>query len=633
MICKYCNTVFDTSRVRPGERVRCPGCGQSYLRKAAPSVPSVPEKPAYEPKPQAASKRKAAREKPSVGLIVVLIVFIVLLLTVIAGILTYVFAPDTFQRITSGKLEKKQAESINDPYVTVSSRAVRYNDDGSERDASVTAFAYEPNGLVRFATVDGEQTFISYEYDGNGYPSKITIWQPGYDDSCEISVKTEHKADGITRVTMTNEDEFGFMWDLGFMFAYFSLYRNADLTDGTDLIQIRDGEVVFSRLHEQGTLHTTEVQKNRDGSRTVVEVYENTDSASYSKMIAQYDANGRLRKTKQQTGEASAVVTLQYFREETEDTEGFLENGIVVDVQGDSTLIAEDYQALGGIAKRYRYDESGELTEEETFDLIHTEPTKQEFYENGDLVRAVYNTYFDDRLYLQAITELAPLSEASRRNHEQTPQSAAVIPSPAAQPEQRPSEQPEQSTETPAPIMPAEALTPEPTEPPTPAPTPEPTQEPTEPPTPTPDATTVPTPDEDESFLYGTITNVKKRGTVRIGPSENSERIGAIAKDAIVIVLDIGEEYTKIRYSGGVAYVHTKLFTFSAKGKIVNVNNRATVRSQPDSESDRLGAIDKGKSVTVLEFDGTWMKIEYNGGIGYVFGEYVQVDVTMDLLD
>ncbi len=140
-------------------------------------------------------------------------------------------------------------------------------------------------------------------------------------------------------------------------------------------------------------------------------------------------------------------------------------------------------------------------------------------------------------------------------------------------------------------------------------------------------------PEPEETFLYGTITNVNTRGTVRIGPSEDSERIGAIKKGSIVIVLDIGEEYTEILYSGGVAYVHTSLFTFSAKGIIVNVNNKATVRAEPTSESERLGAVKKGKSITVLAFDGKWMKIEYNGGIGYVFGEYVQIDVTMDLMD
>lgn len=140
-------------------------------------------------------------------------------------------------------------------------------------------------------------------------------------------------------------------------------------------------------------------------------------------------------------------------------------------------------------------------------------------------------------------------------------------------------------------------------------------------------------PEPEESFLYGTITNVNTRGTVRKGPSEDSKRIGAIAKGSIVIVLDIGEDYTEILYSGGTAYVHTKLFTFSAKGKIVNVKNKATVRSEPDSESERLGAINKGKSITALSFDGKWVKIEYDGGIGYVFGEYVQIDVTMDLMD
>ena len=47
------------------------------------------------------------------------------------------------------------------------------------------------------------------------------------------------------------------------------------------------------------------------------------------------------------------------------------------------------------------------------------------------------------------------------------------------------------------------------------------------------------------------------------------------------------------------------------------------IRSQPDTESDRLGKIEIGETMTVLGVDGKWANIAYNGVIGYIYKKYL----------
>ena len=61
-------------------------------------------------------------------------------------------------------------------------------------------------------------------------------------------------------------------------------------------------------------------------------------------------------------------------------------------------------------------------------------------------------------------------------------------------------------------------------------------------------------------------------------------------------------------------------------GTIVRVNNRVTVRREPDVESERLGAINKGKKVEVIEIQGEWAMIVYDDGFAYIHSQFVDLD-------
>lgn len=64
-----------------------------------------------------------------------------------------------------------------------------------------------------------------------------------------------------------------------------------------------------------------------------------------------------------------------------------------------------------------------------------------------------------------------------------------------------------------------------------------------------------------------------------------------------------------------------------AKAKL-NSSANIIIRSEPDTDSDRLGKIAQGETMTVLGVDGKWANISYNGVTGYIYKKYLGDAVT-----
>ncbi len=64
-------------------------------------------------------------------------------------------------------------------------------------------------------------------------------------------------------------------------------------------------------------------------------------------------------------------------------------------------------------------------------------------------------------------------------------------------------------------------------------------------------------------------------------------------------------------------YAAEQIKTGEVKGNGVNV------RSGPGTSYEKIGTISGGKIITILESDGAWYKIEYNGETGYISADYV----------
>ena len=113
---------------------------------------------------------------------------------------------------------------------------------------------------------------------------------------------------------------------------------------------------------------------------------------------------------------------------------------------------------------------------------------------------------------------------------------------------------------------------------------------------------------------------------MREEPNSGSTKLGTIAWGKSVTVLGRVGEWTMIEYKGGVAYVFSEYVAIHHMGTVVKVNNRVTVRVAPDENSERLGAINKGNAVEVIEIDGDWAMIVYKNGIAYIHSKFVELD-------
>ena len=62
------------------------------------------------------------------------------------------------------------------------------------------------------------------------------------------------------------------------------------------------------------------------------------------------------------------------------------------------------------------------------------------------------------------------------------------------------------------------------------------------------------------------------------------------------------------------------------KGKVYNVSTNLRVRSGASTNSSILGYITNNTEVSIVGTEGSWYKIQYNGGYGYVSKEYITVN-------
>lgn len=87
------------------------------------------------------------------------------------------------------------------------------------------------------------------------------------------------------------------------------------------------------------------------------------------------------------------------------------------------------------------------------------------------------------------------------------------------------------------------------------------------------------------------------------------------------------EETTTVQETTTVEETTTAL-TITELNKTMYVKSTVNVRSGPTKDYDKLGSLSKGKSVKVTgQSDQTgWYRIEYNGKVGYVSDDYLQVE-------
>lgn len=145
--------------------------------------------------------------------------------------------------------------------------------------------------------------------------------------------------------------------------------------------------------------------------------------------------------------------------------------------------------------------------------------------------------------------------------------------------------------------------------------------------------------ESESEYANFAIADVDNYVNVRNQPSTDGEIVGKIFDGAVAQVLNkAGEndEWFQITSGNVEGYIKAEFFIYGDAAaavmdqyvtKYVEVRaDRLNVRKEPTTDSARIGYMDNGEKVKLIEDCGDWMKIQYTEGKeGYVSAEYVLI--------
>ena len=146
-------------------------------------------------------------------------------------------------------------------------------------------------------------------------------------------------------------------------------------------------------------------------------------------------------------------------------------------------------------------------------------------------------------------------------------------------------------------------------------------------------------PDGDNQNSVNTGTITADRLNIRSGYGTNYSVIGTLTNGSKVEIVESQNGWYKIKYNGGYGYVSGDYVKVDGQSKpdvkpeeptvkntgVVNATT-LNVRSGYGANYSKIGTLTNGTKVEIVESQNGWYKIKYNGGYGYVSGDYVKVD-------
>nr|WP_243280440.1 SH3 domain-containing protein [Clostridium sp. 1001271B_151109_B4] len=143
----------------------------------------------------------------------------------------------------------------------------------------------------------------------------------------------------------------------------------------------------------------------------------------------------------------------------------------------------------------------------------------------------------------------------------------------------------------------------------------------------------------------GTI-KVNDTLNVRSGAGTSYSVIGSLKNGASVEIVETSGNWYKIKYGSGYGYVSKDYVTVNSSNSdtsnngssdnttttpststtgTIKVNGALNVRSGAGTSYSVIGSLNNGASVEIVETSGSWYKIKYGSGYGYVSKDYVTV--------
>lgn len=143
---------------------------------------------------------------------------------------------------------------------------------------------------------------------------------------------------------------------------------------------------------------------------------------------------------------------------------------------------------------------------------------------------------------------------------------------------------------------------------------------------------------EDE-YASLAIANVTNYVNVRTEPNTDSAVVGKIYDGAVAQILSVAgenQDWFQIVSGNVEGYIKAEFFIYGdAAAEVVDnyvtryatvTADRLNVRQDAATDAKRIGYIDNGEKVKLLENDGDWLKVQYTEAkTGYVSAEYVTI--------
>lgn len=144
---------------------------------------------------------------------------------------------------------------------------------------------------------------------------------------------------------------------------------------------------------------------------------------------------------------------------------------------------------------------------------------------------------------------------------------------------------------------------------------------------------------EDNEYANLAIADVSDYVNVRTEPNTSSEIVGKIYDGAVAQILSTAGDQDEwfCVVSGSVqGYIKSEYFIYGeAAQSVIDAHverfacvnaDRLNVRKEPSTDAKRMGYIDCGEKVQVIEECGEWLKVQYTDDAeGYIAAEYVTV--------
>ena len=129
------------------------------------------------------------------------------------------------------------------------------------------------------------------------------------------------------------------------------------------------------------------------------------------------------------------------------------------------------------------------------------------------------------------------------------------------------------------------------------------------------------------------IVNCKTSVNVRQKATSSSKLLGTAKKGATFKALAKEGKWIKIQYKsdveGYVFHTYVKLTTpeepIEGKTGTIKCNTSVNIRAKATKNSKLLGTATNGETFTVKGKSGNWIKIDFNGEIGYVYKKYIKI--------